>query len=78
MRLQVPPLVGPVVDPQGLGKVPECLVHRLVMPSCGGTQVASRALRRRAAATMLSVDRGGPAVATGGSWIDAIGSVSAV
>jgi hypothetical protein len=37
---------------QGLGKVPECLVHGLVMPSSGRTRVASRAFRRSAAAML--------------------------
>jgi Amidohydrolase family len=72
------PRVHLSINQTGPRKVPECLIHRLVMPSSGRTRVASRALRHRAAATMLSVDRGGPAVAMGGSWIDAIGSVSVV
>jgi hypothetical protein len=38
--------------PQGSVKVPECLVHGLVMSSRGRTRVASRALRRRAAARL--------------------------
>ena len=37
---------------QGSVKVPECLVHGLVMPSRGRTRVASRPLRRRAAAML--------------------------
>src|SRR5213593_151261 len=37
---------------QGLGKVRACLVHGLVMPSSGRTRVASRALRRSAAAML--------------------------
>jgi hypothetical protein len=37
---------------QGSVKVPECLVHGLVMPRRGRTRVASRALRRRAAAML--------------------------
>ena len=40
------------LEPQGSVKVPECLVHGLVMPSRGRTRVASRALRRRAAARL--------------------------
>ena len=38
--------------PQGLGKVRECLVHGLVMPRSGRTRVASRPLRRSAAAML--------------------------
>src|SRR5215207_10499359 len=37
---------------QGLGKVPECRFHGLVMPRSGRTRVASRALRRSAAAML--------------------------
>src|SRR6266508_5885801 len=40
------------VPHQGFVKVPECLVHGLVMPSRGRTRVASRALRRGAAAML--------------------------
>src|SRR6266540_2109266 len=43
-----------VVVSQGLGKVRECLSHGLVMPSSARTRVASRALRRRAAAMLRS------------------------
>jgi hypothetical protein len=39
---------------QGLGKVPECRFHGLVMPSSGRSRVASRAVRRRAAAMLRS------------------------
>jgi hypothetical protein len=45
---------------QGLGKVPECLVHGLVTPRRMRGRVPSRALRRKAAAmlrALLSVDR---------------------
>ena len=37
---------------QGSVKVPECLVHGLVMPSSGRTRVAWRAFRRSAAAML--------------------------
>ena len=39
---------------QGLGKVPECRFHELVMPRSARGRVASRALRRRAAAMLRS------------------------
>src|SRR5215207_11439192 len=47
-------VTGLLGDPgtQGSVKVPECLGHGLVMPSRGRTRVASRALRRRAAARL--------------------------
>jgi len=44
--------VGALVACQGSVKVLECLVHGLVMPRRGRTRVASRALRRRAAAML--------------------------
>jgi len=40
------------VGAQGLGKVPECLVHGLVIPSRGRTRVASRAVPRSTAAML--------------------------
>jgi hypothetical protein len=46
-----PPLAS-VPAPPGSRQVPECLVHGLVMPSSGRTRVASRALRRSAAAML--------------------------